>query len=75
MESLRDWLASTGTTQAALAKQLGVSQPTVSDWARGNIFPDIENLRRLSTTTGLSFDALIGAPAHKRRSASAARAS
>jgi transcriptional regulator with XRE-family HTH domain len=69
MESLRDWLASTGTTQAALAKQLGVSQPTVSDWARGNIFPDIENLRRLSATTGLSFDDLIGAPERKRRSA------
>jgi transcriptional regulator with XRE-family HTH domain len=66
MESLRDWLASTETTQAALAKQLGVSQPTISDWVRGNIFPDVENLRRLSAVTGLSFDALIGAPARRR---------
>jgi len=60
MESLRDWLANTGTTQAALAKQLGVSQPTVSDWARGNMFPDLYNLRRLHAITGISFEDLIG---------------
>lgn len=75
MESLRDWLASTGTTQAALAKQLGVSQPTVSDWARGDTFPDISNLRQLSAVTGLTFDELLGAAPRKRRSASAALAS
>ncbi len=60
MESLREWLASTGTTQSALAKQLGVSQPTISDWTRGSTFPDVENLRQLSAITGLSFDDLIG---------------
>lgn len=35
------WLAQTQTTQAALARQIGVSAPTVSRWASGSDRPDV----------------------------------
>lgn len=58
MEALRNWLIATGISQAALARDLDVSQPCVSDWVTGQSFPTLANLRKLSTRTGLSLDEL-----------------
>jgi transcriptional regulator with XRE-family HTH domain len=48
-----------GLTQAALAKLLDVSQPTVSDWINGNTRPTVDRLIEISERTGLSVDELL----------------
>ena len=63
MLRLQEWLTETGTTQAELARAMGVSQPTVSDWVNGNISPSAENLIRLSKLTSVSIDDLLQATA------------
>lgn len=59
MEALRIWLKTSGTSQAALARDLEVSQPCVSDWVTGQSFPTLGNLKALSVRTGLSVDELV----------------
>lgn len=59
MDRLARWLESTDTTQIVLAEKVGVSQPTISDWLNGRTTPTVENLRRLSTITGLSIDEIL----------------
>jgi transcriptional regulator with XRE-family HTH domain len=41
-------LESQGLSQAKFAEELGVSQPTVSDWVRGEKIPYGENVRKLA---------------------------
>lgn len=60
MEILARWLADTGTSQYEFARDLDVSQPTVSDWIRGEKLPSTDNLRRISQRTGISADTLLG---------------
>lgn len=59
MIKLREWLDANHTTQADLARKVGVSQPVVSDWLNGHMFPSIKNLRQLSKITNMSIDALL----------------
>lgn len=59
MEGLRAYMESRGFTQIAIARLLGVSQPTVSDWLNGNTKPTAERLLELSEKTGLSIDELL----------------
>lgn len=59
MEALRTWLSESDKTQAELAKALGVSQPTVSDWLKGKFSPNAKKLRAISDYTGISVDALL----------------
>lgn len=59
MEALRIWLSESSKTQAELAKALGVSQPTVSDWLKGKFSPNAKKLRAISEYTGLSVDVLL----------------
>jgi transcriptional regulator with XRE-family HTH domain len=66
MKRLALYLADTRTTQAQLAKALGVSQPTVSDWVTGEKFPSTEKLRRISQHTGITTDELLGIRPRKR---------
>lgn len=46
-------------TQDALAKELDVSQPTVSDWLNGKTKPTVERLLEISEKTGRSVDVLL----------------
>jgi len=62
MEKLRAWLADNGITQSSFAKDLKVSQPTVSDWLTGETTPSTSNLRAIAARTGLSLDDLLAAP-------------
>lgn len=62
MERLRAWLNESETTQLELAKALGVSQPTVSDWINGFTSPTAARLRLISEYTGISIDELLAAP-------------
>lgn len=46
-------------TQAELAKAIGVSQPTVSDWIGDAMNPSVDSLIALSRVTGISIDELV----------------
>ena len=64
MERLREYMTSSGLTQAELARRLGVSQPTVSDWLSGNIKPTVRRLLTISKKTGISVDELLKGSPH-----------
>lgn len=49
-----------GWNQVELAKRLGVSKQTVSNWENENIQPSVEMLVRLSKLFGVSTDYLLG---------------
>jgi transcriptional regulator with XRE-family HTH domain len=59
MEALRTYLKDRAITQAEFASQLGVSQPTVSEWINGESFPTVTRLAEISRRTGISVDKLI----------------
>jgi transcriptional regulator with XRE-family HTH domain len=59
MKALREYLDRSGITQAAFAKRVGVSQPTVSNWVRGAHSASPATLKRISRATGVPLDALL----------------
>lgn len=59
MERLKRYLVENEMSQAAFAKKVGKSQPTVSDWLSGQIQPSTDSLREISQATGLSIDELL----------------
>lgn len=54
LRSMRSW------SQVELAKRLGVTKQTVSNWENGNIQPSIEMLLRLAKLFCVSTDYLLG---------------
>lgn len=46
-------------SQAELARRLGVSQPTVSDWENGKTEPSVDNLRTLAIELDVWFEWLV----------------
>jgi transcriptional regulator with XRE-family HTH domain len=66
MEALRQYFKDHSVSQAEFARDMKVSQPTVSDWVNGKIFPTTKKLRAIATRTGLSLDALLDVPKRKR---------
>ena len=60
MQALAQHLKRNKVSQAALAKVLGVAQPSVWAWLSGDSRPSVDNLVKLSKATGLSIDALLG---------------
>lgn len=59
MDRLKRYLEESGVTQTELASQVGVKQPTVWEWLHGDSQPSVDNLRKLSSATGLSIDELL----------------
>lgn len=49
-----------GVSQYALAKKLGISQSTISNWLNGKKEPSIESLWKLADYFGESVDYIIG---------------
>ena len=49
-----------GMTQVQLAKILGVTKQSVSNWENDNILPSIEMLKKLSLALSVSADYLLG---------------
>ncbi|MBQ8288156.1 MAG: helix-turn-helix transcriptional regulator [Clostridia bacterium] len=47
-------------TQGELAKVLGVTTQAVSQWERGNAYPDLELLPVIAAYFGVSVDRLLG---------------
>ena len=48
---LKEWRKATGTSQAACAKLVGVSQPSLNMWETGLRMPQIEHAFRLQEVT------------------------
>ncbi len=67
MQALQTYLKDKDITQAQFAERVGVSQPTVSDWINGHIYPSGEKLLEISRITRLSIDELL---ANKTKKAS-----
>ena len=49
-----------GVTQEVLAKQLGVTNQTISKWESGQCYPDIQLLPEIADFFGVSVDELLG---------------
>lgn len=49
-----------GISQIELAKKLGVTKQSVSNWENDNILPSIEMLIKIATFFGVSTDYLLG---------------
>jgi transcriptional regulator with XRE-family HTH domain len=49
-----------GITQASLAKRLGVSKQSISNWENNNIQPSVELLEKLADFFAVSTDTLLG---------------
>ncbi|MBE6761083.1 MAG: XRE family transcriptional regulator [Ruminococcaceae bacterium] len=58
-ERIRLYRSKIGLTQTELAQKIHVSFQAVSNWERGNVLPDLENLCVLAETLGVSIDALV----------------
>lgn len=46
-------------SQSELARRLGVSQPTVSDWENGKTEPSVDNLRTLAVELDVWFEWIV----------------
>jgi len=58
-EKLKQYRISHQMKQEVLAKQLGVTASTLSNWEAGRRIPDISSLRILSETLGMTYDELL----------------
>lgn len=59
MEALRIYLQERQMSQAELAAELGVSQPTVCDWLSGRSKPKTSRLLQISQVTGIAVEDLL----------------
>ena len=59
MIKIRHYRRKRGLTQTKLAKYLGVSSQTLSNWERGLTEPDIHSLCSLSSILRVSIDSLL----------------
>lgn len=58
--NIRAALQNAGMTQAALAKELGVSPGAVSNWLKGRRIPDDADLQRIAAATKMPVEELHG---------------
>ena len=59
MQVLKEYLGKKGLSQAAFAKMLNVSQPTVCDWVNGHMHPSTGKLIEISRATGIRIERLV----------------
>lgn len=53
-----EYLKRRGVATKALARQAGVSAPTIRKWRRGSTYPQIDNARAVAEALGLTLDEL-----------------
>lgn len=63
-ERIRELRVASGLSQVELAKKLGVSKQSVSNWENDNIQPSIEMLVKIARTFNVSTDYLLGQDNH-----------
>lgn len=66
-ELLAAYKAKAGATDAEMAAELGVGQPTVSDWVMGRRIPDDRRSAALAKLLGMSEDDVAMAISYTRR--------
>jgi len=49
-----------GVSQVLLAEQVGVAQPTISDWETGRYEPTLTHIKRLMEVLNCTSDELLG---------------
>lgn len=59
-EKIREARKAAKLTQVELAEKLGVQQPLISDWERGDSIPTVASLVRLAPILNVDPGALIG---------------
>lgn len=59
-ERIKYLMQAEGISQYALAKKLGISQSTISNWLNGKKEPSIESLWKIADYFGESVDYIIG---------------
>lgn len=59
MKRLKRYLEENVISQVEIARQLGVTQPTVWEWLNDESKPTADNLMKLSRVTGISIDDLL----------------
>lgn len=67
--NLRRLRKNAGLSQDALGEQLGVTRQTVSSWERGNSWPDLDMLVRISDALHTTPNELLYPPARKDKAA------
>ena len=60
MSKIRQLREARGMTQQDLAKTIGVSQATVSDWEKGKINPDLVRAVKLADLFDTTLDVIYG---------------
>lgn len=58
--TLKELIKLRGYTQTSLADKLGVTQPAVCGWVRGNKKPKTKDLPRIAKALGISVTRLVG---------------
>jgi len=66
-EKLKDARLKTELTQEAVAKQIGVSRQSLSNWENDRTYPDLASVLKLSDLYGLSLDDLLRKDMELRR--------
>ena len=61
-EALKDLRVSRGLTQEEMAGKLFVTRQAVSRWENGETTPNIDTLKLMSQTFGVTINALLGSP-------------
>ena len=59
-ENLKSIRIAAGITQVDLAKKLGVTKQSVSNWENGNIQPSVEMIAKISEVLNVKTDVLLG---------------
>ena len=57
---LREAIITSNITQTEIAKQLGISQSTVSKYLRKNVYPSIDTFANLCKILDVSADDILG---------------
>ena len=60
---IKKWLASTGTTQTALAEKIGRTQAWMSRYLSGEFDADLETLQKIARVFGNNLTGLLDVPA------------
>lgn len=59
-ENIKNLRIANGINQVQLAKKLGVTKQTVSNWENDNILPSVEMLVNIAKCFSVSLDCLMG---------------
>ena len=60
--TLRAARVNAGYQQKEAAEKLGISNATLCEWEKGNTFPNVQQVEKICTLYGLTYDDIIFLP-------------